>query len=226
MSQATQSKYESNGKRECDHLFKIVIVGDSGVGKSCLLLRFADDMWSNNYIATIGVDFRFKTLRVDEQSVQLQIWDTAGHERFRAINASYFRGCDGAVICYDVCRRETYKNVLHHLQQIQEKGEKNAAKILVATKCDAESAREVSFDEGVELSQQLHLAFFEISAKLDKHVNDAFVELAKQCILHKQLEQHRKSQQQKELAELSSNQSSKVSLCDISHSMKHSGCSC
>ena len=82
-------------KRDYDYLFKLVLIGDSGVGKSCLLLRFADDSFTESYISTIGVDFRFRTVKVGEKYVKLQIWDTAGQERFRTITSAYYRGADG-----------------------------------------------------------------------------------------------------------------------------------
>ena len=95
-------------KRDYDHLFKLVLIGDSGVGKSCLLLRFADDQFTESYITTIGVDFRFKTISVGGKTVKLQIWDTAGQERFRTITSAYYRGADGIVIVYDSSDRDSF----------------------------------------------------------------------------------------------------------------------
>lgn len=223
-----EDKYQNSVdtiQREYDYLFKIVIVGDSSVGKSCLLLRFADDMWTNNYIATIGVDFRFRTIDVDNKTVKLQIWDTAGHERFHSINASYYRNCDGAILCYDVSRPDTFKNITYHLEQVQEKGEKNAAKILVANKCDMKESRKVSFDDGVDLSHQLHLPFFEISSKYNKNVDESFEELARQCIANKEAFDTQKYEQQQQLEQLNKQpKSNKISLKQIKRGIKDSGC--
>jgi len=95
-------------KRDYDYLFKLVLIGDSGVGKSCLLLRFADDNFTDSYISTIGVDFRFRTITIDKKTVKLQIWDTAGQERFRTITSAYYRGADGIIMVYDVTSSESF----------------------------------------------------------------------------------------------------------------------
>jgi len=98
-------------KRDYDYLFKLVLIGDSGVGKSCLLLRFADDNFTDSYISTIGVDFRFRTITIDKKTVKLQIWDTAGQERFRTITSAYYRGADGIIMVYDVTSSESFDHV-------------------------------------------------------------------------------------------------------------------
>jgi Ras-related protein Rab-1A len=94
-----------------DYLFKVLIIGNSGVGKSCLLLRFAEDMFSDNYISTIGVDFKIRKLDLESKSVRLQIWDTAGQERFRTSTKAYYRGCNGIVVVYDITHRESFDQV-------------------------------------------------------------------------------------------------------------------
>uniref|UniRef100_A0AAQ4PK86 Uncharacterized protein n=1 Tax=Gasterosteus aculeatus aculeatus TaxID=481459 RepID=A0AAQ4PK86_GASAC len=94
-----------------DYLFKLLLIGDSGVGKSCLLLRFADDTYTESYISTIGVDFKIRTIDMDSKTVKLQIWDTAGQERFRTITSSYYRGAHGIIIVYDVTDINTRFNI-------------------------------------------------------------------------------------------------------------------
>ncbi|KAK0832473.1 ras GTPase, partial [Friedmanniomyces endolithicus] len=94
-----------------DYLFKLLLIGDSGVGKSCLLLRFADDTYTESYISTIGVDFKIRTIELDGKTVKLQIWDTAGQERFRTITSSYYRGAHGICVVYDVTDMDSFNNV-------------------------------------------------------------------------------------------------------------------
>ena len=216
----------SEYQREYDHFFKIVIVGDSGVGKSCLLIRFADSMFTNNYIATIGVDFRFRTMEVDHETIKFQIWDTAGHERFRSINSSYFRSCDGAILCYDVCRKMTFSQVSNHLEQVQEKGEKHSAKILVGTKSDMEELREVPYEFGQDLADQLNIPFLEVSAKSNQNVDATFEELGRRCIYNKHKEDRQQHKQQHELRRLSKERVSlRIGWKDIKESVRQNdGC--
>eukprot|EP01035_Chromulina_nebulosa_P028997 gene28997-38363_t len=100
-----------SSKKDYDNLFKLVVIGDTGVGKSCLLLRFADETFTENHVSTIGVDFRFRTVKVDKKTVKLQIWDTAGQERFRTITSAYYRGADGIIIVYDVSCEESFNHI-------------------------------------------------------------------------------------------------------------------
>nr|XP_032836009.1 ras-related protein Rab-35 isoform X2 [Petromyzon marinus] len=104
--------------REYDHLFKLLIIGDSGVGKSSLLLRFSDNVFSGSHITTIGVDFKIRTMDVGGERVKLQIWDTAGQERFRTITSTYYRGTHGVIVVYDVTSAESFVNVQRWLQEI------------------------------------------------------------------------------------------------------------
>nr|CAD7393725.1 unnamed protein product [Timema cristinae] len=106
--------------REYDHLFKLLIIGDSGVGKSSLLLRFADNTFSGSYITTIGVDFKIRTVDVDGERVKLQIWDTAGQERFRTITSTYYRGTHGVIVVYDVTSGDSFANVKRWLHEIEQ----------------------------------------------------------------------------------------------------------
>merc|ERR1719369_136578 len=103
---------------ECDYSFKILLVGDSGVGKSCLLLRYTDDTYSESYTSTIGLDFMMKTVEVDGKTCKLQIWDTAGQERFKTTTASFYRGAHGIIIVYDVTNNETFENIRQWLIEI------------------------------------------------------------------------------------------------------------
>jgi small GTP-binding protein len=121
-----------------DYLFKALVIGDSGVGKSCLLLRFAQDKYEQNYLSTVGVDYYNRTINIDGKRVQLQMWDTAGQERFRTITRSYYRGSQGIVVVYDVTDNATFENVKHWLDEIEKNAGSGVIKLLVGNKSDCE----------------------------------------------------------------------------------------
>ena len=157
-------------KRDYDHLFKLVLIGDSGVGKSCFLLRFADDSFTDSYITTIGVDFRFKTIPVSSKTVKLQIWDTAGQERFRTITSAYYRGADGIIMMYDTCDKDSFDNIDEWLKEVNKYANENTCKILVGNKSDQAADRQVSFEAGQKKAQEMGLQVLETSAKSNTNV--------------------------------------------------------
>ncbi|CBZ54756.1 hypothetical protein NCLIV_051820 [Neospora caninum Liverpool] len=161
-------------KPEYDYLFKLLLIGDSGVGKSCLLLRFADDTYTESYISTIGVDFKIRTIDLDGKTVKLQIWDTAGQERFRTITSSYYRGAHGIIIVYDVTDRDSFNNVKNWMMEIDKYAMEGVSKLLVGNKCDLTSKRVVSFEEGKEFADSCNMRFIETSAKNAHNVEQAF----------------------------------------------------
>merc|ERR1719240_1236701 len=165
---------------EYDYLFKLLLIGDSGVGKSCLLLRFADDTYTESYISTIGVDFKIRTLDLDGKTVKLQIWDTAGQERFRTITSSYYRGAHGIIIVYDVTDKESFNNVKHWINEIDKYAAEVVNKLLVGNKCDLASKKVVAYDEAKELADGLGVRFMETSAKNAHNVEQAFQTMAKE----------------------------------------------
>merc|ERR1719375_2106207 len=169
-------------KRDYDHLFKLVLIGDSGVGKSCLLLRFADDAFTDSYITTIGVDFRFKTIPVDTKTIKLQIWDTAGQERFRTITSAYYRGADGIIMVYDICDRESFSHVDEWLNEVNKYANESTCKILIGGKCDMVDERQVSTEEGRKKAEDLGMAFIETSSKDGTNVEDAFTMMSAELI--------------------------------------------
>eukprot|EP00444_Apocalathium_aciculiferum_P031197 CAMPEP_0183431246 /NCGR_PEP_ID=MMETSP0370-20130417/54693_1 /TAXON_ID=268820 /ORGANISM="Peridinium aciculiferum, Strain PAER-2" /LENGTH=207 /DNA_ID=CAMNT_0025616883 /DNA_START=60 /DNA_END=683 /DNA_ORIENTATION=- len=163
---------------EYDYLFKLLLIGDSGVGKSCLLLRFADDTYTESYISTIGVDFKIRTLDLAGKTCKLQIWDTAGQERFRTITSSYYRGAMGIIVVYDVTDKESFNNVKHWMQEIDKYASESVNKLLIGNKCDLSSKKVVSYDEAKELADSLSVQFMETSAKNAHNVEQAFQAMA------------------------------------------------
>ncbi|CAB1351820.1 unnamed protein product [Coregonus sp. 'balchen'] len=142
-----------------DYLFKLLLIGDSGVGKSCLLLRFADDTYTESYISTIG-------------------WDTAGQERFRTITSSYYRGAHGIIVVYDVTDQESYNNVKQWLQEIDRYASENVNKLLVGNKCDLTTKKVVDYTTAKEFADSLAIPFLETSAKNATNVEQAFMTMA------------------------------------------------
>jgi len=169
-------------KRDYDYLFKLVLIGDSGVGKSCLLLRFADDSFTDSYISTIGVDFRFRTVNIEMKTVKLQIWDTAGQERFRTITSAYYRGAHGIIMVYDVTNYESFEHVEEWLNEVNRHASEATLKLLVGNKADLADDKKVDTDEAKQFAENLKISFLETSAKNATNVEAAFLTMAKQLI--------------------------------------------
>mmetsp|Transcript_16772 Transcript_16772/g.29669 ORF Transcript_16772/g.29669 Transcript_16772/m.29669 type:complete len:203 (+) Transcript_16772:266-874(+) len=168
-------------KRDYDYLFKLVLIGDSGVGKSCLLLRFADDSFTESYISTIGVDFRFRTVKVGDKYVKLQIWDTAGQERFRTITSAYYRGADGIIMVYDVTSQESFDHVQDWLQEVNRYSNEGTVKLLIGNKSDR-TDKKVPTEQGEAYAKGLDMQFLETSAKTASNVEAAFLAMASELI--------------------------------------------
>ena len=156
-------------------LYSIVLC--VGVGKTCLLLQYANQTFTPNFISTIGIDFKIKHCVIDGSKVKLQIWDTAGQERFRTITTSYFRGAQGIMLVYDVTDRKTYENIKSWVSQIKMHADSNVNQILVANKCDL-AERLVTYEEGEALAKQFGMKFVETSAKTNTNVEQAFIQIA------------------------------------------------
>lgn len=170
-----------NMAREYDHLFKLLIIGDSGVGKSSLLLRFADNTFSGSYITTIGVDFKIRTVEIDGEKVKLQIWDTAGQERFRTITSTYYRGTHGVIVVYDVQSAESFVNVKRWLHEIEQNCD-IVNKILVGNKDDDPEKKVVETADAQKFADQINIRLFETSAKENKNVEEMFTEVTRQVL--------------------------------------------
>ncbi|KAM0844391.1 hypothetical protein ACQ4PT_041281 [Festuca glaucescens] len=163
---------------EYDYLFKLLLIGDSGVGKSCLLLRFADDSYLESYISTIGVDFKIRTVEQDGKTMKLQIWDTAGQERFRTITSSYYRGAHGIIIVYDVTDQDSFNNVKQWLNEIDRYASDNVNKLLVGNKCDLTDKKVVSYETAKAFADEIGIPFMETSAKNALNVEQAFMAMS------------------------------------------------
>jgi Ras-related protein Rab-8A len=169
----------SNNSKPFDHLIKLLIIGDSGVGKSCLLLRFTDDTFTPSFITTIGIDFKIRNIELDGKRIKLQIWDTAGQERFRTITTAYYRGAMGIMLAYDVTDMRTFDNIRNWMKSIEQHASESVDRILVGNKCDLSEKRVVSTEMGKALADEYGIKFFECSAKNSINVEEAFISLAR-----------------------------------------------
>ncbi|KAK4369220.1 hypothetical protein RND71_013012 [Anisodus tanguticus] len=157
-----------------EYLFKIVVIGDSAVGKSNLLSRFSRDEFDHNSKATIGVEFQTQVVEIDGKEIKAQVWDTAGQERFRAVTSAYYRGAVGALVVYDISRKTTFENIKRWLDELNTHCDTTVARMLVGNKCDLENIRDVSVEEGKNLAEEEGLFFIETSALDSTNVNTAF----------------------------------------------------
>jgi small GTP-binding protein len=162
-------------------MFKLLIVGESGVGKTCMLLRFADNLFEPDFLSTIGVDFKVKELLVDNKRVKLQIWDSAGQERFRNITASYYRGSSGIIIVYDVTKSDSFDKVTEWITEVR-RFVPNVPIVLVGNKCDMEDERQVPTEDGECLARSQDLVFLETSAKANTNIEAAFEKLTRKLM--------------------------------------------
>mmetsp|Transcript_17271 Transcript_17271/g.21268 ORF Transcript_17271/g.21268 Transcript_17271/m.21268 type:complete len:251 (-) Transcript_17271:36-788(-) len=170
--------------RGYDFLFKIVLIGDSGVGKTCLLARYRKNEFTYDTKHTIGVEFATKELEVQGKQVKAQIWDTAGQERYRAITKAYYRGAVGALVVYDITDRETFENLKRWLSEVQGNADSSIKLMLVGNKCDLTDQRTVTTEEGKAFAEQHGLAFLEASAKSGETVNEAFEKVIEEIFVH------------------------------------------
>ena len=183
---------------ECAHLFKLLLVGDSCVGKSSLLLRFIDNTFSEQFISTIGVDFKIKTIEVGGKIIKLQIWDTAGQERFRTITSSYYRGAHGIILVYDISDMSSFNSIKLWLQEVEKFAMEDATKILVGNKCDLESERKVDYDTGKQLADTLEIPFIETSGKDNYNVTAMFTTLTEEIMEQRSLSTIKKRQNERQ----------------------------
>eukprot|EP01111_Echinosteliopsis_oligospora_P002896 TRINITY_DN1464_c0_g1_i1.p1 TRINITY_DN1464_c0_g1~~TRINITY_DN1464_c0_g1_i1.p1 ORF type:complete len:208 (+),score=45.07 TRINITY_DN1464_c0_g1_i1:105-728(+) len=162
-----------------EYIFKYIIIGDMGVGKSCLLHQFTENKFVPDSPHTIGVEFGTRIVEVMGKKIKLQIWDTAGQERFRAVTRSYYRGAAGALLVYDITRRITYNHLTSWLTDARNLTNPNTVIMLIGNKKDLEAQRDVTYEEAAQFAKENGLIFIESSAKTGENVEEAFLKTAK-----------------------------------------------
>ncbi|GET01708.1 signal recognition particle subunit SRP68-like [Rhizophagus clarus] len=173
---------------------ELLLIGDSGVGKSCLLLRFSDDSFTPSFITTIGIDFKIRTIELDGKRIKLQIWDTAGQERFRTITTAYYRGAMGILLVYDVTDERSFKNIRNWFSNIEQHASEGVNKILIGNKCDWVEKKAITKEQGQALADEFGIKFLETSAKANINVEEAFFTLARD-IKKRLIDTHAQEQQ-------------------------------
>ncbi|XP_074794479.1 ras-related protein Rab-13 isoform X1 [Natator depressus] len=194
-----------------DHLFKLLLIGDSGVGKTCLIIRFAEDNFTSTYISTIvkelplpnphcpwarsgasrcrpsamrpGIDFKIRTVEIEGKKIKLQVWDTAGQERFKTITTAYYRGAMGIILVYDITDEKSFENIQNWMKSIKENASAGVERLLLGNKCDMETKRKVQRERAEKLAKEHGIRFFETSAKSSVNVEEAFNTLAQDILL-------------------------------------------
>lgn len=205
---------------EYDFLFKVVLIGDSGVGKSNLLSRFTRNEFCLESKSTIGVEFATRTIQVDGKTIKAQIWDTAGQERYRAITSAYYRGAVGALLVYDITKNATFDNVKRWLRELRDHADSNIVIMLVGNKSDLNHMRAVSIDDAQDFAEKEGLSFMETSALESTNVEKAF-----QSILTEIYQiVKRKSLAAEEAASAVPNQGTPINVLDPETSAKKRSC--
>ena len=165
---------------ESNYVFKVLLLGDSTVGKTCFLMRFTENTFQEIHMSTIGLDYRFKKMPVDDgKEATVQIWDTAGQDRFRAITKNYYKGAHGIILIYDVTNQKTFENVRNWVTQIRENASEKAIIYIVGNKIDDKQNKVVTKEDGEKMAKEFDLKFFEASAKEDINIAPTFEALVK-----------------------------------------------
>ncbi|KAJ7989105.1 hypothetical protein DPEC_G00316080 [Dallia pectoralis] len=163
--------------KQYDFLFRLMILGDTGVGKTCLLCRFTDNEFYSSHISTIGVDFKMKTLKIDGIKVRVQIWDTAGQERYQTITRQYYRRAQGIILVYDITNSHSFQHIVKWASDVDELAPDKVQRILVGNKADEEKCRKVPKEQGNKLAKTYGMEFFETSACTNCNINESFTRL-------------------------------------------------
>ena len=165
--------------KDYDVLFRVMVLGDTGVGKTCLLQRFCDEEFRHSHVYTIGIDFKMKTILIGDLKVRIQIWDTAGQERYRTITRQYYRKAQGMILAYDITDEKSFLNIRKWVNDVSEYADEHVQAILVGNKSDREDSRVVAYEDGESLAKDYGMPFFESSAYTDSNVTELFVEIGR-----------------------------------------------
>ena len=180
---------------DSDLVFKILLLGDSEVGKSCFLMRYSENVFIENYITTIGLDYKLKTVKLDTgKTIKVQLWDTAGQDKYRTIAKNYYKGSHGILLLYDITKQSSFDNIREWVRDIKEEVSEKAIIFLIGNKIDIEDQRKISKEKGEELAEEFKIPFFEASAKSGENVDEVFKALYnKICEIYGDLEKERGS---------------------------------
>ena len=159
--------------------FKILLIGDLGVGKSCVILRYVEGDFPGNIMSSIGVDFKTKQIELDDHSIKMQIWDTAGHEKFRTITTSYYKSAQAIIILYDITQKSSFDHIRNWITKIDKFGKQGVLKVIVGNKLDLENNRKISKEDAENLALKYGVKLWELSAKDNTNIEEMFVDTIK-----------------------------------------------
>ena len=182
---SSKTKEENNDDNSNTNVFKILTIGDGGVGKTSILRRYVENKFLKHHLSTIGIDFLSKTLKIKDKEIKLKIWDTAGQERYRQITSHIYKDADGIILVFDVTSEESFNQITDWMEQIKNNVSKEEVNlILIGNKCDL-ADRMVEKERGEKMAEKLKIKYFETSALTGQGINEAFEELAKQIFKNK-----------------------------------------
>ena len=189
-------------------VYKILLLGDSEVGKSCFLMRYSDNIFVENYITTIGLDYKLKYVQLDSgETIKVQLWDTAGQDRYRTIAKNYYKGSHGILLLYDITKENSFENIREWVQNIREEVYEKAIIFLIGNKIDKKNERKITTEQGQKLAAEYNLPFFEASAKSGENVEEIFKNL------YKKISEVYVDMQKEKGRKLNSNAKKKIKCC-------------
>ena len=166
-----------------EFIYKILLLGDSSVGKTCFLMRYTDNTFQDIHMSTIGLDYKLKNVQLENgKMVKIQVWDTAGQDRFRSITKNYYKGAHGIILIYDVTEQKSFDNVKNWMAQIKEEVSERVSIVLVGNKIDDEDNRKISTEQGESMAKDYEIMFFECSTKTGQNIDEIFNNLVKKVV--------------------------------------------